>query len=135
MKGKCSQQTGSSKRVYGKPVRHLPKKQAHELDNCLVPLPAKTCFTCSKYVFSCNCCFLVHRHSSVAATSLFCSSSSFSSSIKILRLFLFSFNSLYQLTSCAPIFCHFLQLPPCPRYYSSVPESLVFWLCTSPYFF
>ncbi|BFZ04666.1 hypothetical protein BsWGS_07705 [Bradybaena similaris] len=39
---------GSSKRVYGKPVRHLPKKQAHELDNCLVPLPAKTCFTCSK---------------------------------------------------------------------------------------
>ncbi|CAG5117060.1 unnamed protein product, partial [Candidula unifasciata] len=39
---------GSSKRVYGKPVRHLPKKQAHELDNGLVPLPAKTCFTCSK---------------------------------------------------------------------------------------
>ncbi|GFO43226.1 PHD finger protein 12 [Plakobranchus ocellatus] len=39
---------GSSKRMYGKAVRNQPKKQAHELDNGLVPLPAKTCFSCNK---------------------------------------------------------------------------------------
>ncbi|RUS80687.1 hypothetical protein EGW08_011553 [Elysia chlorotica] len=39
---------GSSKRMYGKAHRNQPKKQAHELDNGLVPLPAKTCFSCNK---------------------------------------------------------------------------------------
>ncbi|GFS14103.1 PHD finger protein 12, partial [Elysia marginata] len=39
---------GSSKRMYGKAVRNQPKKQAHELDNGMVPLPAKTCFACNK---------------------------------------------------------------------------------------
>ncbi|KAK7087616.1 PHD finger protein 12-like [Littorina saxatilis] len=38
---------GSSKRVYGRNYR-APKKQAHELDGGIVPLPAKVCFTCSK---------------------------------------------------------------------------------------
>jgi len=39
---------GSSKRLYGKAAKNLPKKQAHELDNGLVPLPAKVCFSCNK---------------------------------------------------------------------------------------
>ncbi|KAH9502835.1 PHD finger protein 12 [Bulinus truncatus] len=39
---------GSSKRIYGKMVKNLPKKLAHELDNGLVPLPAKVCFSCNK---------------------------------------------------------------------------------------
>lgn len=38
---------GSSKRVYGRNHR-MPKKQAHELDGGLVPLPAKVCFVCTK---------------------------------------------------------------------------------------
>ncbi|XP_076452960.1 PHD finger protein 12-like [Babylonia areolata] len=38
---------GSSKHLYGRRYRP-PKKQAHELDNGMVPLPAKLCFTCSK---------------------------------------------------------------------------------------
>lgn len=38
---------GSSKHIYGRRYRP-PKKQAHELDNGMVPLPAKLCFTCSK---------------------------------------------------------------------------------------
>ncbi|CAL1529906.1 unnamed protein product [Lymnaea stagnalis] len=39
---------GNSKRVYGKAAKNIPKKQAHELDNGLVPLPAKICFSCNK---------------------------------------------------------------------------------------
>lgn len=39
---------GSSKRVYGRNYRSVPKKQAHELDGGLVPLPAKVCFVCTK---------------------------------------------------------------------------------------
>ncbi|KAI8782938.1 PHD finger protein 12 isoform X1 [Biomphalaria glabrata] len=39
---------GSSKRVYGKVTKNVPKKLAHELDNGLVPLPAKVCFSCNK---------------------------------------------------------------------------------------
>lgn len=39
---------GSSKRVYGRNSRGASKKQAHELDNGLVPLPAKVCFICCK---------------------------------------------------------------------------------------
>ncbi|XP_059143694.1 PHD finger protein 12-like [Physella acuta] len=39
---------GSSKRMYGKAAKNVPKKQAHELDNGLVPLPAKMCFSCNK---------------------------------------------------------------------------------------
>nr|KAG5713321.1 hypothetical protein BaRGS_007848 [Batillaria attramentaria] len=39
---------GSSKRVYGRNFRSVPKKQAHELDGGLVPLPAKVCFVCNK---------------------------------------------------------------------------------------
>ncbi|KAL8571389.1 hypothetical protein ACOMHN_046564 [Nucella lapillus] len=38
---------GSSKHVYGRRYRP-PKKQSHELDNGMVPLPAKLCFTCTK---------------------------------------------------------------------------------------
>ena len=53
--------SGSSKRVYGRNYR-APKKQAHELDNGLVPLPAKVCFTCTKCVLCHTLChFLSNR--------------------------------------------------------------------------
>lgn len=39
---------GTSKRKWSKDSRNPPKKLPHELDNGLVPLPAKLCFACNK---------------------------------------------------------------------------------------
>lgn len=39
---------GTSKRKWSKDSRNPPKKLPHELDNGLVPLPAKLCFVCNK---------------------------------------------------------------------------------------
>ena len=39
---------GSSKRKWWGRDKNIQKKQAHELDNGLVPLPAKVCFICRK---------------------------------------------------------------------------------------
>jgi hypothetical protein len=42
--------TGSSKRRFGRDGRGQSKKLPHELDNGIVPLPAKLCFNCCKSV-------------------------------------------------------------------------------------
>ena len=39
---------GSSKRKWWGKDKNTQKKQAHELDNGMVPLPAKVCFICRK---------------------------------------------------------------------------------------
>ena len=41
---------GSSKRKWWGRDRNTQKKQAHELDNGMVPLPAKMCYMCDRCV-------------------------------------------------------------------------------------